>query len=135
MQMIDSNSSNNNDNNSNKRVKLDHHDDSNSNSNDNSLFIDKPLIAPSIATTATETKVIEYCHANDIISLVYLNANTTNTNNDFILHEPTYTHQLFEVMLPTQLSRLILLLTRTLTLPLPPPLLSLLLLLLIQLLE
>jgi len=97
IQMIDSsNSFSNNDSNSNKRVKLDHHDDS------NSLFIDTPLIAPSIATTATETKVIEYCRANDIISLVYLNANTNTTNNnDFKLHEPTYTHQLFEVMLPT----------------------------------
>ena len=89
------------DSNSNKRVKLNHHDDSNSNDNDNSLFIDTPLIAPSIATTAIETKVIEYCHANDIISLVYLNANTTTNNNDFKLHEPTYTHQLFEVMLLT----------------------------------
>ena len=96
IQMIDSNSnSSSNDSSSNKRVKLDHHDDSNS--NDNSLFIDTPLIAPSIATTATETKVIEYCHANDIISLVYLNANTTTNNNDFKLYEPTYTHQLFEV--------------------------------------
>ena len=86
IQMSDSSSSSSNSNSSssNKRVKFDH---------DIDLFKDTPLIAPCIPIVS-DTTTVEYCHANDIISLVYL----SSIDDEYKLYQPTYTHQLFEVL-------------------------------------
>jgi len=95
---------NNDDIDSNKRLRI-------SDNDNDTLFINKPLLSqPSSSSSSSsssslinENKVIvELCHANDIISLIYLNYDNNNDNNNddttnkYMLNKPSYTHQLFE---------------------------------------